>query len=55
MTRAFAVRTRADLENAQPETGHCWTFLLPKLVDVSDNVGSSSRSTLLLFEDDQSS
>jgi hypothetical protein len=53
VTTPVVVRTRADLENAQPETGHCWTFPLPKLVDVSDHVGSASRSTLLLFEDNQ--
>ncbi len=53
VTTAVVVRTRVDLENAQPEAGHCWTFPLPKLVDVSDHIGSPGRSTLLLFEDDQ--
>jgi SAM-dependent methyltransferase len=53
VTRPVTVRTKADLENAQPERGHCWTSPLPKLADVSDDVGSPSRSTLLLFEDDQ--
>ena len=51
--RPVAVRTKADLENAQPERGHCWTFPLPRLVDVSDDVGSPRQSTLVLFEDDQ--
>jgi SAM-dependent methyltransferase len=37
-TRPVAVRTRTDLENAQPESGHCWIFPLCELVDVSDKV-----------------
>jgi hypothetical protein len=53
MTRRVPIRMRADLETAQPETNHCWSFPLPTLVDVSDGVGSPNRSPLLLFEDDQ--
>lgn len=53
VTEPAAVRARADLENARPDTGHCWTVPLPALADVCDHSGAPSRSTLLLFEDDR--